>query len=88
MNIKEEFLANILMMKRSQVKFKQTYTAEIGFNVLYHPVYKDSDKDICFLSNYRLIMNGKFVALPKKAFFVHSTRMFDSFPILFERNSV
>ena len=45
-NIKEEVFANILMKKKHEVKWKQTWIAEIELNVLYQSTYKDSDKDI------------------------------------------
>ena len=37
-NIKEMFLANILMMREHQVKLKQTLIVEIGFSVLNYPI--------------------------------------------------
>ena len=39
------FLSDILMMRKHQVKLKQTWIAKIEFNVLYHSIYKDSNKD-------------------------------------------
>ena len=38
MNIKGEFSANVLMMKKNQVTLKQTWIAEIGFKVLYYSI--------------------------------------------------
>ena len=39
-NVKEVFYANILMMKKHQVKIKQTLIIEIGLSVLSHPIQK------------------------------------------------
>ena len=39
-NIKEMFLANILMMREHQVKLKQTLIVEIGFSVLNYPIQR------------------------------------------------
>ena len=50
-NIKKEFLANILLRKKHQIKVRQTWIAEKSFNVLHCSLYKALDKDICFLSN-------------------------------------
>ena len=47
--IKEDFLTNILMVKKHQVKLTQILVAEIRFNILYHSIQKDSDKHICLL---------------------------------------
>ena len=51
MNTKEAFLANILMMKKHLVKLKQTWMTEIRFNVLNHPIKKDSNEDMFFFSD-------------------------------------
>ena len=37
-NMKENFLVNILMGKKHQVKLKHTWIAEIWFNALNHPI--------------------------------------------------
>ena len=66
MNIKEEFLANIIMIK-NQFKLKQTWVAEIGLNVLYHSIHKDSDNDISFLLKLEIKNERMFSALSKKA---------------------
>ena len=41
MKIKEEFLANVVIMKRQEVKLKWTWVAEVGFNVFYLSIYKE-----------------------------------------------
>ena len=56
MSIKEVLLANILKVRKHQVKF---CTSQYK---------KDSNKDICFFSNWGLMMNVIFVLLSKKAF--------------------
>ena len=45
-NAKEVFLPNILMVKKHQIRLKQTWVAEIKFNVLNPSNLKDSDKDM------------------------------------------
>jgi len=38
MNKNEEFMANILIIKKHQVILKQTWIAEIEFNVVYYQI--------------------------------------------------
>ena len=47
--MKEIFLVNTLLMKKHQVKLKQTWIAETRFNVLNYQIQRDSDEDIVFL---------------------------------------
>ena len=67
-NIKEVFLANILMMKKNQVKWKHTWLAEIKFNVINHPIQRDSDKEGVFrrsrgqeLRTFSLVFKSTFL---------------------------
>ena len=51
-NIKETFLANMLIMKTHQ-----TLIVEIGLSVLNHPIQKDSDENMNSFSNLRSMIN-------------------------------
>ena len=59
-------LANFIMIT-NQFKLKQTWVAEIGLNVLYHSIHKDSDNDISFLLKLEIKNERMFSALSKKA---------------------
>ena len=52
MNIKETFLANLLMMETHQ-----TLIVEIGLSVLNNPIHKGSDENMNYFSNLRSMIN-------------------------------
>ena len=59
-NIKETFLADMLIMKTHQ-----TLIVEIGLSVLNHPVQKDSDESMNSFSNLRSMINILLVLFSK-----------------------
>ena len=60
-NIKETFLANMLIMKTHQ-----KLIVEIGLSVLNHPIQKDSDENMNSFSNLRSMINILLVLFSKR----------------------
>ena len=59
-NMKETFLANMLIMK-----MHQTLIVEIGLSVLNQPIQKDSDENMNSFSNLRSMINILLVLFSK-----------------------
>ena len=68
-NIREIFLASILMVKKHQVNLKQTQITEKRFIVLNHPIQREVNEDLYIFCYLTSMMKVTFVLIARRAFF-------------------